>query len=60
MEVFCFLPSTQYPLYDFDLRATHARALLPAAVAYGSFGVVLVRVRVRDVTADRRLQALYR
>ena len=46
MEVLCFLPSTHYPLYDFDLRATHARTLLPAAVASVSFGFVLVRVRV--------------
>ena len=42
----CFLPSTHYPLYDFDLRATHARALLPAALASVSFGFVLVRVKV--------------
>ena len=35
-----------YPLYDFDLRATHARTLLPAALASVSFGFVLVRVRV--------------
>ena len=45
--VLCFLPSTHYPLYDFDLRATHARTLLPAALASVSFGFVLVRVRVR-------------
>jgi hypothetical protein len=31
-----------YPLYDFDLRATHARTLLPAALASVSFGFVLV------------------
>ena len=31
----------------FDLRATHARTLLPAALASVSFGFVLVRVRVR-------------
>jgi len=42
-----FLPSTHYPLYDFDLRATHARTLLPAALASASFRFVLVRVRVR-------------
>ena len=42
----CFLPSTHYPLYDFDLRATHARTLLPAALASVSLGFVLVRVRV--------------
>jgi len=46
VEVKCFLPSTHYPLYDFDLRATHARTLLPAALASVSFGFVLVRVRV--------------
>ena len=34
------------PIYDFDLRATHARTLLPAALAFVSFGFVLVRVRV--------------
>jgi len=37
-----------YPLYDSDLRATHARTLLPAALASVSFGFVLVRVRVRS------------
>ena len=37
---------TLYPLYDFGLRATHARTLLPAALASVSFGFVLVRVRV--------------
>ena len=47
VEVLCFLPSTHYPLYDFDLRAPHARTLLPAALASVSFGDVLVRVRVR-------------
>ena len=30
----------------FDLRATHVRSLLPAALASVSFGFVLVRVRV--------------
>jgi len=34
-------------VYDFDLRATHARTLMPAALASVSFGFVLVRVRVR-------------
>ena len=34
-------------IYDFDLRATYARTLLPAALASVSFGFVLVRVRVR-------------
>ena len=38
---------TLYPLYDFGLRATHARTLLPAALASVSFGFVLVRVRAR-------------
>jgi len=33
----------------FDLRATHARTLLLAALASVSFGFVLVRVRVRFV-----------
>ena len=33
--------------YDFDLRASHARTLLPAALASVPFGFVLVRVRVR-------------
>ena len=47
VEVLCFLPSAHYPLYDFDLRATHARTLLPAALASVSFGFVLVRVRVQ-------------
>jgi len=32
------------PIYDFDLRATHARTLLPAALASVSFEFVLVRV----------------
>jgi len=46
VEVLCFLPSTHFVLYDFDLRATHARTLLPAALASVSSGFVLVRVRV--------------
>ena len=37
---------SNYPLYDFDLRATHARTLLPEALATVSFGFVLARVRV--------------
>jgi len=37
------------PIYDFDLRATHARTLLPAALASVSFGFVLVRVRVQFI-----------
>jgi hypothetical protein len=41
--------ATNHPSCDFDLRATHARALLPtatAALASVSFGFVLIRVRV--------------
>jgi len=34
-------------IYDFDLRASHARTLLPAALASVPFGFVLVRVRVQ-------------
>jgi len=37
------------PFYDFDLRASHARTLLPAALASVPFGFVLVRVRLRAV-----------
>ena len=55
MEVLCFLPSTHYPLYDFDWRATHARTLLPAALASVSFGIVLVRVRVRRGVSGKSL-----
>jgi hypothetical protein len=43
VKVLCFLPSTHYTLYDFDLRAS-TRVLLPAALASVSFGFVLVRV----------------
>jgi hypothetical protein len=43
------------PIYDFDLRATHARAPLPAALAPVSFGFVLVRVRV----PSRNLRRIY-
>ena len=35
------------PFYDFDLRASHMRTLLPTALASVPFGFVLVRVRVR-------------
>ena len=52
MEVLCFLPSTHYPLYDCDLRATHARTLMPAALASVSFGFVLVRVRSSPADAS--------
>jgi len=34
------------PSYDFDLCASHARALLPAALDSLPFGFVSVRVRV--------------
>ena len=37
----------QVPLHVFDSRATHARTLLPAALASVPFGFVLDRVRVR-------------
>ena len=50
MEVLCSLPSTHYPLYDFDLRATHARTLLPAELASVPFGFVLVRVQTAGFT----------
>jgi hypothetical protein len=39
-------PTLQLPS-RFDSRATHARTLLPAALASVPFGFVLVRVRVR-------------
>jgi hypothetical protein len=57
VEVLCFLPSAHYPPYDFDLRATHARTLLPtaAALASVSFGFVLVRVRVHPLFRFRGL-----
>ena len=42
-----FLLSTHFLFCDFDLRASHARTLLPAALASVPFGFVLVRVRVR-------------
>ena len=37
---------TILPITSFDLRATHARTLLPATLAFVPFGFVLVRVRV--------------
>ena len=41
-------PTQKYALFHvFDSRATHARTLLPAALASVPFGFVLVRVRVR-------------
>ena len=42
------------PIYGFDLRATHARTLLLAALASLSFGFVLVRVRVQHVRQTAR------
>ena len=36
-----------------DLRATHARTLLPVALASVSFGFVLVRVRIQPTTCKR-------
>jgi hypothetical protein len=36
-----------FPIYDIDLRATHAHTILPAVLAFVSFGLVRVRVRVR-------------
>ena len=43
------------PDYDFGLCTSHARALLPAALASVSFGFVLVRVQVRTVFLSSRL-----
>ena len=57
VEVLCFLPSAHNPLYDFDLRATHARTLLPVGLASVSFGFVLVWVRV-NMTQDLRLKTI--
>ena len=52
-------------LHVFDSRATHARTLLPAALASVPFGFVLVRVRVRGsgvvravVGVDMRVERL--
>ena len=45
----CPLHTTLFALYDFDLRATHTRTLLPAALASVSFGFVLVRVRIQFI-----------
>jgi hypothetical protein len=42
------------PINDFDLRATHARKLLPAALASVSFGFVLVRVREKAHIAPQK------
>ena len=53
-KVLYFLPSTHSRFYDFDLRASHARTPLPAALASVPFGFVLVRVRVqpRQISVD--------
>ena len=48
--LYSILPSLYaLPFYDFDLRASHARTLLPAALASVPFGFVLARVRVRGL-----------
>ena len=47
------------PIYDFDLCATYARTLLPAALASASFGFVLVRVRIRCPLYDFDLCATH-
>jgi hypothetical protein len=44
----------------FDSRATHARTLLPAALAYVPFGFVLVRVRVCNCTGKQVVLTLLR
>jgi len=36
------------PICDFDLRASHARKILPAALAYVSFGFVLAGVDIES------------
>ena len=50
---FCvtILYSPALPFYNFNLRASHARTLLPAALASVPFGFVLVRVRVSIVNS---------
>ena len=45
--------------YDFNLRASHARTLLPAALASVPFGFVLVRVRVRVRVVLTGVQAFW-
>jgi hypothetical protein len=52
MKVLCFLPSPHYPLDDFGLCATHARALLSVAMVFMSFGLVKARDRVQVLIAD--------
>ena len=39
------------PIYDFDLRASHARVLLSAALASVSIGFVLVLFKLRILAA---------
>jgi len=46
------------PIYDFDLRASHARTLLPAAMASVTFRFEVVRVRIRVL--DRELKLNYK
>jgi len=59
LKVLYFLPSTYFLFYDFDLRASHARTLLPAALASVSFGFVLVRVRVSTLSRLKTVNQLY-
>ena len=44
------------PFYDFDLRESHARIFLPAALASVPFGFVLVRVRVIIEWSEEHLE----
>ena len=46
-------PPTPQLSWYLNSRATHARVLLPAALAYVPFVFVLVRVRVRYLLASR-------
>jgi hypothetical protein len=55
VNIFCSCgrrPPTPQLSPRFDLRATHARKFLPAALASMPFGLLLVRVRVRDLFVD--------
>ena len=45
------------PIDDFDLRASHARTLLPAALASVSLGFIKVRVRKAPTLGTRPLSA---
>jgi hypothetical protein len=69
LVVLSFLLSTLYPLYDFDLRATHARALLPAASSFCAIWVYIsasmssameVMMAVQSGTLFRALRVLLR